>query len=143
MIESIIFTLSCVAGLALGYVWGHRRGFVSGAKTVPFPFSPSEVVLPPFQHSESAVQRIQFRHRLSVAHTPEERMWQSTSAVRLMCDQVAQKMLVDRIIRPVILEEDGPDGSPLVIGCSLYAVADPGYNRYPNLTFFELPLTRE
>lgn len=144
MIESLIFTLGCVAGLALGFMWGHRRGFVAGAKTVPYPFSPSsEAVLPPFQYSESTVPRFQSIHRLSVVRTPEERVWQSTYAVKQMCDKIAKKLLADRIIRPVILEEDGPDGSPLVIGCSFYAIADPAYNRYPNLTFFELPLTRE
>lgn len=144
MIELLIFTLGCVASLALGFMWGHRRGFVAGAKTVPYPFSPAaEVVLPPFQYSESAVPRYQFSQRLSVVLTPEARMWQSTYAVKEMCDKIAMKLLADRIIRPVILEEDGPDGAPSMIGCSLYAVADPFYNRYPNLTFFERPLTRE
>ncbi|MDE5988934.1 MAG: hypothetical protein K2H17_06015 [Duncaniella sp.] len=144
MIELLIFTLGCVAGLALGFMWGHRRGFVTGAKTVPFPFSsPSGAVLPPFQYSESALPRFQCIHRLSVVRTPEERMWQSTYAVNQMCDKIAKQLLAGRIIRPVILEEDEPDGSPLVIGCSFYAVADPFYEHYPNLTFFEQPLSSD
>ncbi len=35
MIEIILFTAGLLGGLALGYVFGHRRGFVSGAKTAP------------------------------------------------------------------------------------------------------------
>ncbi|WP_303022985.1 hypothetical protein [Duncaniella muris] len=35
MIEIILLSVGFFGGLALGYVFGHRRGFVTGAKTAP------------------------------------------------------------------------------------------------------------
>lgn len=143
MIESLFFTLACIAGLALGFVFGHRRGFMAGAKTSPFShFQSVQGSSLPFLLTETPMSRCQIKRRLPVSRTPDERMLISTSAVREMCDDIARKLLADRIIRPVILEETEPGGIPLVIGCSILVAADPSYDRYLNLTFFEIPLSQ-
>ncbi|WP_289769211.1 hypothetical protein [Muribaculum intestinale] len=144
MIETLIFICGCVGGLVLGLIVGHRWGYDAGYKAAPIPFSPSfsPRMHVPIPVVESPMRKYQFSLRLSMPPAPEDRIRQSTWAAEHICTSIARKMLADRTIRPVILEEhSGFSGDTWEIGASLFAVPDPSLEEYPNLVFFELPLT--
>lgn len=144
MIETLIFICGCVGGLVLGLIVGHRRGYDAGYKAAPIPFSPSfsPRMHVPFSLVESPMRKYKCSLRHPIPPTPEDRIKQSTLAAEHICTSIARKMLADRTIRPVILEEhSGFSGDTWEIEASLFAVPDPSLEEYPNLVFFELPLT--
>lgn len=143
MIETLIFICGCVGGLVLGLIVGHCRGYDAGYKAAPIPDSPSfpSGINAPVRLVETPMRKYQCALSLPIPPKPEDRIRLSTWAAEHICTSLARKMLADRVIRPVILEEHC--GFPIdtwKIGASIFAVPDPAFEEYPNLVFFELPL---
>lgn len=129
MIETLFLILGFVVGQGLGRVIFYRRGYKAGNKAVCIPpdiYAPIPMV--------KTADKYSIALRTHVGRTPEDRIRVNTWATEKVCEDIAYKLLANRVIRPVILEDR--DGI-MEIGASIYAVSNPAFNRYLALVFFD------
>ncbi|WP_304589856.1 hypothetical protein [uncultured Duncaniella sp.] len=141
MIEIILYAALCAVAVVLGHVLGFRRGYNSCLDNHPVP-SDRPGIPSPFPLVEGRMSRYSFRLTTPNAVRPEDRIRIATSAVDELSTIIARRLLAEGVIRPVILEPHigGRFGDAIEIGASLYALADPAYDRYPKLVYFTTPL---
>jgi len=142
---SIGFIMGCTGALLIGLVLGHsfgeksgyRRGHKACLDKLPFPlYQPDQPS--PFPRVEDRPNRYDCILRIPNAEKPEDRIRLATAAAREISEKIARQLLSDKVIRPVIIESSaGYNGCAIEIGASIYAMANPTFNNYPPLVFFQ------
>ena len=93
MIEIILFTAGLLGGLALGYVYGHSRGFVSGAKTSPLELPNLTPVISEFHITP---KRVSVSHEVDIPpfSTPDLK-----GALLASAEHDMQKLVLDNLVK--------------------------------------------
>lgn len=144
MIETLIFTFGCIIGLSLGLVIGHTRGNKTGYKAglvAGNRLSPESQVFDDFlTHTDSTkMQRVECSReiRISPDMTPEDVVLARRFEYHQLCQNVAQTLMNQEIIRPVIVDGDiRPYRDIRRIVISFYIASDPAFDGYPTLSQF-------
>lgn len=144
MIETLIFTFGCVIGLSLGLVMGHTRGKRTGYKAglvAGYRLSPESQVFDDFLiHTDSTkMQRVECSRefRISPDMTPEDVALARRFEDHQLCQNVAQALMNQEIIRPVIVDDEfSPNRDIRRIVLSFYIAPDPAFEGYSTLWQF-------
>lgn len=142
-INSIITTtvvLIILAGVyCFSYRWGFSRGYKAGrAAGIRYASNLSELENC-LRRKQSALKKIQCVHACPILDDmqPHERVQYATSAVYDLCQQLAESLIENDIVRPVFIDDDiRPYRHIKRIAVSLYVAQDPVVTDYPKVVFF-------
>lgn len=144
MIETLIFMFGCVIGLSIGLVIGHTRGNRTGYKAglvAANRLSPESQVFDDFlTHTDSTkMQRVECSRefRMSPDMTPEDVALARRFEYHQLCQNVAQALMNQEIIRPVIVDDEFSSNRDIRrIVLSFYIAPDPAFEGYSTLWQF-------
>ena len=147
MIEALIFTFGCVIGLSLGLFIGHIRGKRTGYKAglvAANRLSPEAQVFDDFlTHTDSTkMQRVECsgEFRKNSDMTPEDVALACRFEYHQLCQNVAQALMNQEIIRPVIVDDEfSPNRDIRRIVISFYIAPDPAFKEYSTLWQMRIP----
>ena len=136
-----IFLVALAIGYTRGKSTGYKAGLVAGNR-----LSPESQVFDDFlTHTDSTkMQRVECSRefRISPDMTPEDVALARRFEYHQLCQNVAQALMNQEIIRPVIVDGDiRPYRDIRRIVISFYIASDPAFEGYPTLwQFCESPL---
>lgn len=133
-----VIVMVLIAGCyVMGYRWGFSRGYKAGLDNQQIPLSPTEIT--PFPMTfERTMQREDCMVRISSCGVLNESAGLYTKLAVDLSEKIARQLLINRVIRPVILDPNaGPDGRYVDIGASIYACPNPTFDLYPRLAFLD------
>lgn len=132
MIETLIFTLGCAAGLIFGLLIGKRRAIKYQA-------------VPPQNNTAITLQALnrpllRFSNcidvRISDDMDAEERISRTTSAVVDLCSELVRELLYRGVVRPVYIDGDiRPFRNIRRLYTSILAAQDPAIDGYPDAEY--------
>lgn len=133
MITALSLILGFVVGQILGRIIFYRRGYNDGHEA-----GSKSACIPPFDPSPMPVSRSPAKYsfvlQVPVVPKPEDQIRVNTSAAEEIARMLARRLLADRIIRPVILDEND---RKMQVGASILVLTNPTYDTYSNLVFFQ------
>lgn len=136
LILSVIVMVLIAGGFVWGYKWGFSRGYKAGLDKQQNPLSPSAIT--PYTIFERTMQRYECIVRIPSCGVRKERAGLYTQLAVELSEKIARQLLINRVIRPVILDPNaGPDGYAVEIGASIYACSNPTFDQYPRLVFLD------
>lgn len=134
LILSVIVMVITAAGFVWGYKWGFGRGYKAGFDKSIINSPLSEIK--PFPIFERQMQRYDCIVRLPGSAQLED--WLFTKTVTDISEKIARQLLINRVIRPVIINPAaGTDCYSVDIGASIYACSNPDFEKYPRLVFLD------
>lgn len=149
MIELLIFRFGFILGaigafligLVIGHTWGNRSGYKAGL-VAGNRLSPESQVFDDIltQTDSTKVQRVECSRefRISPDMTQEDVALARRFEYHQLCQNVAQALMNQEIIRPVIVDGDiRPYRDIRRIVISFYVAPDPTFEEYPALVPFE------
>ncbi|MDE6346659.1 MAG: hypothetical protein K2L55_08320 [Muribaculaceae bacterium] len=131
IILAIVYCFSYRWGVSRGYKVGHEAGMRYASNLSELEYH--------LRQQQAELKKIQCIHDCPILDDmqPHERVQYATSAVYDLCQQLAESLIENDIVRPVVIDDDiRPYRNRKRIMVSLYVSPDPVTETYPKVVFF-------